>query len=80
MSHGLGFIMISQLLGVTLALSISGAVFVNQAMVGLSKVLVDSTREQLQSALMGLSGDIAALGEEQRNAALNVIVECLAKV
>ncbi|KAF1844287.1 MFS general substrate transporter [Cucurbitaria berberidis CBS 394.84] len=80
MSHGLGFIMIAQLLGVTLALSISGAVFVNQAMDGLSKVLVDSTREQLQSALRGLSGDLGALGEEQRNAALNVVVKCLAKV
>lgn len=80
MSHGLGFIMISQLLGVTLALSISGAVFVNQAMDGLSKVLVDSTRQELQRALMGLSGDITALDGEQRNAALNVIVECIAKV
>ena len=80
MSHGLSFIMISQLLGVTLALSISGAVFINRAMNGLSQALANSTREQLQDALMGLSGDIAALGEEQRDAALNVTVESLARV
>ena len=97
MAYGLGFIMIgtntslsvillsnkfvAQLLSVSLALSISGAVFVNQALSGLQEVLIGRSRLELQSALTGLSGDFfSTLSTQERNLALSVIVKCLAKV
>ncbi|OCK74764.1 MFS drug efflux transporter [Lepidopterella palustris CBS 459.81] len=81
MTHGLGFIMIAQLLSVSLALSISGAVFVNEALSGLQKLLVSQPRDELLRALQGLSGDLlATLTEQQRDATLAIIIESLSKV
>ncbi|KAF2477217.1 MFS drug efflux transporter [Lindgomyces ingoldianus] len=81
MAHGVAFIMIAQLLGVSLALSISGAVFVNKALSGLQKLLAGHSREQILRALQGLSGNfLTTLTDQQRHDTLAIIVKCLSKV
>lgn len=80
-TSGISFIMIAQLLSVSLALSISGAIFVNTALSGLQELLVGRSRPELQSALLGLSGDfLSTLTSDQRDRALAIIVQSLSKV
>lgn len=72
---------VAQLLSVSLALSISGAIFVNRASSGLEHILVGFPREDIQAALLGLSGDfLATLDPAQKTEVLNVIVHSLSKV
>lgn len=80
-TSGLSFIMIAQLLSVSLALSISGAVFVNRALSGLEELLVGRPRLEIQAALLGLSGDfLSTLDPDQKTLALRIIVKSLSKV
>lgn len=73
--------LVAQLLSVSLALSISGAIFVNRASSGLEHILVGFPREEIQAALLGLSGDfLATLDPAQKTEVLNVIVHSLSKV
>ena len=68
------------MLSVSLALSISGSIFVNQALSRLQEVLLGRSRLELQSALTGLSGDfLSMLSAQERDRVLSVIVKCLAK-
>lgn len=81
MAYAISFMMLAQLSGIALGLAISGAVFVNDAIANLTAVLPGVSREQLQMAISGTSGDyLSSLSEELRSAATNAIVEALRKV
>lgn len=70
-----------QLGGIALALSISGAVFVNTALNSLQKLLPSVPRQQLQSAISGTSGDyFATLDPEVESSALDILMGSLQKV
>ncbi|KAL8759748.1 MAG: hypothetical protein Q9199_000554 [Rusavskia elegans] len=76
----IGGVLMSQLLGITLGLSISGAVFLNKAINGLSEVLPDVSRDEIQTAVLGASGDLfATLPAEVRRNAINVIVNAISR-
>ncbi|KAI9753506.1 MAG: hypothetical protein M4579_005138 [Chaenotheca gracillima] len=75
------FMSLAQLGGIALGLSISGAVFVNRAVVALQPILPDLSHQQLQQAVSGTSSEtFLALPTEIRNLALAVIVDALRKV
>lgn len=68
------------MLSVSLALSISGAVFVNQSLSGIRHLLPDRSHEDILRALQGLAGDfLSTLTEEQREDTLAIIIKCLSK-
>ena len=72
---------VAQILIVSLALSISGAIFVNRASSGLEHILDGYPREEIQAALLELSGDfMATLDPTQKMEVLNVIVHSLSKM
>ncbi|THZ18027.1 MFS general substrate transporter [Aureobasidium pullulans] len=80
-SSGIAFIMIAQLLSVSLALSICGSLFINTALGSLQSLLVSHSKSELQGALLGLSGEfLASLDPTQRAETLNIIVQSMAKV
>lgn len=71
----------AQMLSVSLALSISGAVFVNEALSGLRNLLPGRPNEEILRALQGLAGNfLANLTEQEREATLAIIIRCLSKV
>lgn len=79
MSYAITFMMVAQILGITLGLSLSGAVFINTALVSLSNLLPLS-KAQLQAALSGLSGEfLRTLPLEQQTATIGVLVDTLRK-
>lgn len=79
-AYSISFMMLAQTGGIALGLSLSGAVFINTAVQGLMTALPDVPREQLQLAVAGTSGSFfESLGEEQQEAALEVIVGALSK-
>jgi hypothetical protein len=81
MAYAISFMMLAQLSGIALGLAISGAVFVNDAIANLTAVLPNVSREQLQMAISGTSGEyLSSLSEELRSAATDAIVEALRKV
>lgn len=70
--------MLAQLLGIALGLSISGAVFLNKAINGLSQVLPDVSRDEIQTAVLGVSGDLfGTLPADVRRDVTNVIVDAI---
>ncbi|MCJ1360924.1 hypothetical protein MMC16_000019 [Acarospora aff. strigata] len=81
MSYGISFIMLAQLSGIALGLAISGAVFVNRALAGLTVLLPNFTREQIQQGISGTSGQFfKTLPVDTQAQALNVLVGSLRKV
>lgn len=67
--------------GIALGLSLSGAVFVNRAVAGLTSVLPDVPRSQLQLAVSGTSGSyFKSLPHDKQVLAIEVIVQALSKV
>ncbi|KAL8982148.1 MAG: hypothetical protein Q9205_003258 [Flavoplaca limonia] len=80
MAYAISFIMLAQLLGIALGLSISGAVFLNKAISGLSKVLPDVSRDEIQKAVLGVSGDLfGTLPADVRRNATSAIVNAIDK-
>lgn len=80
MAYGVSFILLGQLGGITLGLSISGAIFVNTALSGLQQVLPTVPRGQLERALSGTSGGFFdTIEQAQREQSLNVIMASLQK-
>ncbi|KAJ6007479.1 hypothetical protein N7540_011455 [Penicillium herquei] len=57
-SDATSFIALAQNLGIVLALAISGAIFQNQALGKLEKLLPEYPREAIQGALMGTNSDL----------------------
>lgn len=71
----------AQILGVSLALSISGAIFVNTSLGGLKRLLPDVPHQVLQDAIAGLSGGFfSTLPAATQRQALQVIMDSLQKV
>ncbi|QSS49577.1 MFS drug efflux transporter [Histoplasma capsulatum var. duboisii H88] len=80
-ANAISFMMLAQLLGITFGLSISGAVFVNYALNGLLKAIPNVTHDEIESALLGVRGDIlGSLPANIQVASLTVIVEAIKKV
>lgn len=74
MAYGVTFILFAQLLGITVGLSVGGAVFTNTALRNLRPLLPDVPEGQLQEALSGAAGGfLKTLDEQTRMAILNVI-------
>jgi hypothetical protein len=62
-------------------LAISGAIFVNRAFAGLTVVLPDFPREEIQWGISGTSGEFfKALPAGTQELALNVLINALRKV
>ncbi|KAI9879110.1 MAG: hypothetical protein M1830_009563 [Pleopsidium flavum] len=81
MSYGISFMMLAQLSGIALGLAISGAIFVNRALAGLTVILPNVPREEIQRGLSGTSGEFfKPLPTKTQELALNVIVNALQKV
>ncbi|KAL9045292.1 MAG: hypothetical protein Q9214_001642 [Letrouitia sp. 1 TL-2023] len=80
MAYGVSFMLLGQLGGIALGLSISGAVFVNTALNGLQRVLPDVLRSQLEGAISGTSGDfLRTLDGRERVESLEVVMGSLRK-
>ncbi|KAH8886155.1 MFS general substrate transporter [Thozetella sp. PMI_491] len=80
LAYAISYMMLAQIGGIGLALSISGAVFVNKALEGLTTLLPQVARSDLQSGISGTSGAfLSSLSEEKRVAALDIIVRALSK-
>ncbi|KAK3356399.1 major facilitator superfamily domain-containing protein [Lasiosphaeria hispida] len=81
MAYAISFMMLGQLGGITFGLAIAGAIFVNDAVGGLMKVLPDVSREDLQLALSGASGSyFGSLPSGVRSQATDTIVFSMQKV
>jgi hypothetical protein len=81
MAYGISFAMLGQLGGMGLGLSIAGAVFVNTALNGLTALLPDASRRDLQLAVAGTSGGyFDSLPDALRDQAIGVLVGALSKV
>ncbi|KAL6711553.1 hypothetical protein ACN47E_004487 [Coniothyrium glycines] len=79
-ASGLALMLIAQLSGMTLGLSVSGAVYINTAETGLAKALPSIPEEQLGQIVAGASNDvIASLSPELRTVALEAIVSAWQK-
>lgn len=75
------FFFLAQLGGIAFGLAIAGAVFINDAIAGLSALLPDVSRAELQLAISGTSGAyFRALPEGLRAQSLDIIVGAIQKV
>lgn len=71
----------AQLAGVTFGLSIAGSVFINLTLEGLQRTLPTVTRDQIQAAILGTSGDFfKSLPADVATECLQTIVNSLQKV
>lgn len=67
--------------GIALGLSLAGAVFINEAVDGLTRVLPGVPRSELQLAVSGTSGTyFQSLPEDVQDQAIDTIVGSLARV
>ncbi|KAF5130825.1 Efflux pump DEP3 [Metarhizium anisopliae] len=57
-AYSVGFMTVSQMLGIALGTGISGAVFVNIAQQGLEKLFPNATVQQISSAVAGVGSDL----------------------
>ncbi|KAF7183027.1 hypothetical protein CNMCM7691_002862 [Aspergillus felis] len=74
----LGFMMVSQLGDIVLALGIAGAIFVNKSTNGLINLLPDADPDAIKNAIGGTaSGFFKTLSKTQQTAALDIIVEAI---
>lgn len=78
MSNGVTLMLVGQLLGISLSLSISGATFVNITVKNLGELLPGVPRARLESAISGTAdGYINSLDPETRSAALNILMNSI---
>ncbi|KAI8932349.1 hypothetical protein NX059_010542 [Plenodomus lindquistii] len=79
--NGLALMLIAQLSGMTLGLSISGAVFINNAQKGLEKALPFIPSDQIHQMVAGASNQVVkSLSEDLRTVAFETIIESWQKV
>ncbi|KAJ6109918.1 Major facilitator superfamily domain general substrate transporter [Penicillium sp. IBT 16267x] len=77
----LGFMMVSQLGGIVLALGMAGAIFVNKATKELLQLLPDANPTDVKNTIAGtLSGFFQTLTTSQQTAAVDIIVSAIDEV
>jgi len=75
-----GFITLAQFLGITMALAIANAVFLNESENGIAKILPDMPREEIQAAIEGTTAEfVQGLSPEVRSRVLDAIVAAIGK-
>ncbi|KAK7932505.1 hypothetical protein PG985_003217 [Apiospora marii] len=80
MAYGISFMMLAQLGGIGIGLSIAGAVFVNTSLNGLAQLLPEISRTDLQLLIAGTSNKFfEKLNPEQRTATIDIIVGALSR-
>lgn len=73
-SYSVGFMTISQMMGIALGTGLSGAVFVNRAHQGLHSIFPSATADEISSAVAGVGSDlIDDAAQETAEAAIHVI-------
>ena len=73
-AYSVGFMTVSQMLGITLGTGISGAIFVNQAHHGLQRLFPSASAEEISSAVAGVGSDlIGKASKELASTAIHVI-------
>ena len=71
----------AQLLGIALGLSVAGSIFVNLAFQDLQQVVPGITSAQLQTIILGTSGNfLTTLPADTKVAALDVLVAAIGKL
>ncbi|GAB1194023.1 hypothetical protein APSETT444_003260 [Aspergillus pseudonomiae] len=74
----LGFMMVSQLGGIVLALGMAGAIFVNKATTGLINLLPNANPADIKNTIGGTaSGFFNTLTKSEQSAALDIIVDAI---
>ncbi|KAM5471061.1 hypothetical protein MferCBS49748_002252 [Microsporum ferrugineum] len=77
----LGYMMVSQLGGIVLALGMAGATFVNRSTTGLLTLLPDADPEVVKNAIAGTSSSLfRSLSEHDQAQALSIIVDAISQV
>ncbi|KAK8018775.1 hypothetical protein PG991_007965 [Apiospora marii] len=80
MAYGISFMMLAQLGGIGIGLSIAGAVFVNTSLIGLAQLLPEISRTDLQLLIAGTSNKFFdQLNPEQRTATIDIIFGALSR-
>lgn len=75
-----GFITCAQITGITIAIAIANAVFLNGAEEGISKLLPDVPRDQIQSSIVGVGSKfVQSLPVAMRQQVLDAIIEAMSK-
>ncbi|EUC43974.1 hypothetical protein COCMIDRAFT_38169 [Bipolaris oryzae ATCC 44560] len=73
-AYSVGFMTVSQMLGIAFGTGISGAVFANQAHSGLERLFPDASAEQISAAVAGVGSDlINKASKETAAAAIHII-------
>jgi hypothetical protein len=73
-AYSVGFMTVSQMLGIAMGTGISGAVFVNQAYNGLHGLFPGASAEEVSSAVAGVGSDLVDnASQETASAAIHVI-------
>ncbi|KAF1348563.1 major facilitator superfamily domain-containing protein [Delphinella strobiligena] len=80
-SYAIAFMMLAQFTGISLGLSIGGAVFVNQALIALKVAFPDIAEDQLRTIISGTSSNaISIIPADLRDQAVSAIVDSLRQV
>ncbi|KFY61277.1 hypothetical protein V496_05082 [Pseudogymnoascus sp. VKM F-4515 (FW-2607)] len=75
-----GFITCAQITGITIAIAIANSVFLNGAEEGISKLLPDVPRDQIQSSIVGVGSKfVQSLPLAMRQQVLDAIIEAMSK-
>ncbi|KAL5347343.1 hypothetical protein ACLOAV_007654 [Pseudogymnoascus australis] len=75
-----GFITCAQITGITIAIAIANSVFLNGAEEGISKLLPDVPRDQIQSSIVGVGSKfVQSLPVAMRQQVLDAIIEAMSK-
>ncbi|KAL8836062.1 MAG: hypothetical protein Q9176_006519 [Flavoplaca citrina] len=78
MSYGITLMLVAQLSGLTLSLSVAGAVFLNLATNDLNFILTDVPKQEIQQLVSGTSNALfSSLPDDIRYQALEIIVNAL---
>lgn len=73
-AYSVGFMTVSQMLGIAFGTGMSGAVFVNQAHAGLQRLFPEASAEEISSAVAGVGSELISKASiETAAAAIHVI-------
>lgn len=78
MASSVGFMTVSQMLGIAVGTGMSGAIYVNTASQGLERLFPDATRQEISSALAGVGSNlITSAGPGVAAAAVHAIARAI---